>query len=114
MKKEVIFYHEGNPIFIQLPEEDVKTGYSPATSSVLQLLEIQGIIPLYEVYEDFRVRNLTILINQQIPENILTLLPDSADYRPNNNHPYILVDMTIICFDSIWCEIVDKAWKNGM
>jgi hypothetical protein len=113
MRKEVVFFNEGNPTVVRLPEENIKTGYLPDTAKVLQLLDAHGIIPLYEVYEDIRVRNLSILINQQIPEDIIPLLPDSAEYRPNNMHHYILVEMTIISCDPIWCEIVDKAWKNS-
>jgi hypothetical protein len=112
MKKEVVFYFEGNPVFIQLPKVDLNNNYSKGIVETLELLSQNGIMPLYEVYENVKVRYLTLLIDHPIPENIIPLLPSSAEYRPNNNHPYILVDMTIICFDASWFEIINNAWQN--
>jgi hypothetical protein len=113
MNKELMFMHDGQHYFIQLPQSIAEDADDEWTV-FLKTLKNQGVTQVYFVYEDVRGRYLTILLNQAIPQNCLEKLPKTAEFRQNGSHPYILFQQTIITYDPDWMEIVDSKWKNHL
>jgi hypothetical protein len=111
MQKEVMFMHDGQHYFIQQVKPLIEN--VEEKDSFLKVLENQGIRQVFEVYEDVRNRYLTILIDQPIPENCLSKLPEGAAFRQGNQYPYVLEQQTIIMYDPEWLAIVAAKWEEN-